>query len=124
MRDIFPPNFNNNSDGLFDESIKVISNCPVCHYQHNSLQARMLEETDGAHLVYIKCQRCQSSTLVLVMTNSFGISSVGLVTDLDSYEVSKFKDLAEVNDQDILEVYQYLQNETDQKLIKDLAAVS
>lgn len=104
MNDIFPP-----GGGQFPgEGLKIISRCPVCHYQYNPVEAKVLDENDGAHLIYVKCKRCQSAVLALVMTNNMGITSVGLITDLDSYEVMKFADLSAVNEDDVLAVHQVL----------------
>lgn len=106
MRDIIPPNFNR----FPDEGLKIISHCPVCHYNYNPVEAKVLEESDDAHLIYIKCRRCQSAILALVLANAFGVSSIGLITDLDSQEVAKFKELEAVSGDDVLSVYESLQN--------------
>ena len=42
------------------------------------------------------------------MTSNFGISSVGMVTDLDGIEISRLKDLSEVDSDDVLNVYEIL----------------
>ncbi|MEK7653387.1 MAG: hypothetical protein AAB358_02835 [Patescibacteria group bacterium] len=110
MNDIIPPNFNRNPS----ESLKMISRCPICHFNYNPIEAKVLAENAGAHLLYIKCQRCGSAILALVLANSFGVSSVGLVTDLESYEVTKFKDADAITSDDILSVYGFLAD--DQKL--------
>lgn len=106
MPDFNPPNFGR----FLEEGLKIIANCPVCHFRYDSAETRIIDENDGAHLVYLKCQRCQSATLVLLMANNFGVSSIGVLTDLDSHEVLKFKDLPEVNSDDVLSVYHFLQN--------------
>ena len=103
MKDIIPPNNKPSEEGL-----KMISHCPVCHYSNTAIEAKVLEESDNAHLVYIKCKRCQSAVLALFSTNSFGISSMGVITDFDSYEVAKFKNLSKVNTNDVLAVHKYL----------------
>jgi hypothetical protein len=105
MPDINPANFHLPSE----ENLRLISFCPVCHYRYNPVEARVLEENESAHLLYIKCHRCHSATLALILASALGISSIGLVTDLDSHEVSKFKDLSPVNDDDVLTVHRWLQ---------------
>ncbi|PIS05579.1 MAG: hypothetical protein COT81_00250 [Candidatus Buchananbacteria bacterium CG10_big_fil_rev_8_21_14_0_10_42_9] len=88
-----------------EESLKVISVCPVCNTKYNPIKAQVLEEQDGAHLVYIKCNKCHSSIIVLVMTNSLGVSSVGLVTDLNGEDVLKFKSSDSVSVDDVIEMH-------------------
>ncbi len=90
------------------EQLRVISSCPVCNrrYQHGVLQ--VLEEKDDAHLVYLKCQRCRSSVLAVVLANQMGVSSVGLVTDLDSADVLRLRRRSNVSTNDVLDVHQAL----------------
>ncbi|MDO8669269.1 MAG: hypothetical protein Q7K65_03165 [Candidatus Buchananbacteria bacterium] len=108
MKDIIPPNNKPSEDGL-----KMISHCPVCHYSNTAIEAKVLEENDNSHLVYIKCKRCQSAVLALFSSNSFGISSIGVITDFESYEVAKFKNLSRVNNDDVLSVYKHLSENDD-----------
>lgn len=120
MKDINPPNNLNGFGGRSpEETLRLVSYCPVCHYHYNPVEAKVLEENDGAHLVYIKCRRCRSAILALIMANNFGISSVGLITDLDSYEVTKFKDIEAIGDDDVLELYEKLAKDQFDLLLAD-----
>lgn len=107
MRDIIPPEAS--SGNLPEEGLKNLAYCPVCHYHYNPIQAKVLEEGNGVHLIYVKCSRCQSSILALVLAGNFGISSIGLITDLDGGEIIKFKSLPPVSGNDVLRVYETLQ---------------
>jgi hypothetical protein len=94
---------------LFNESLKVISSyCPVCNSRYNPIEAKILEEKDDVHLIHIRCRHCQVAILALVMVNSMGVSSVGLVTDLASDEVVKFKNVAPITVDDVIEIHQVL----------------
>lgn len=104
MQDIMPPNFHRFSE----ENLKIISHCPVCHSSYNPLEARILAEKDSSHLLYIKCRRCHSGILALITAGAFGLSSVGLITDLDGWEVSAFKDAEAINEDEVLAVHQLL----------------
>lgn len=106
MKDIIPPHNKPSEEGL-----KMISHCPVCHYSNTAIEAKVLDENDHAHLVYIKCKRCQSAVLALFSTNGFGVNSIGVITDFDSYEVSKFKDLPRVGIDDVLAVKEALNDD-------------
>ena len=92
------------------EGIKLISYCPLCNTQYNPLAARVLDEREDAHLVHIKCKSCNSSIVALVLNGAIGISSVGLVTDLTSDDVLKFKDAKEVTSNDVLDLHSELSN--------------
>lgn len=97
-------NFPNNFSNFSDEGLKLVAFCPVCHTRYNPLQAQVVSEREGAHLIHIKCRQCFSSILALILANNFGISSVGLITDLDSLEVVKFKESSPLSAQEVLEI--------------------
>lgn len=93
-----------------DDGIRIISQCPVCHTSYNPMIGKVLDESEGAHLLFIKCGKCQLSTLALVVASNFGVSSMGLITELDSNEVLKFKDHEAINAGQLLEFHQNLSN--------------
>ena len=96
---------------LFNDNPTLITHCPVCNVRYDPLEARVLEEGESAHLVYIKCRQCQSAILALIVANSLGISSMGLITDLNGDDVLKFKGAKPVNCDDVIEVHQFLNKE-------------
>ena len=108
MRDIIPPK--NSQFSKFPEGLRIISHCPVCHYNYNQAEVRILEELESAQLIYIRCKNCHSAIVAMISINSIGISSVGLVTDLDGVEIQKFKEMSEVSGDDVISVYQNLKN--------------
>ena len=106
-------NFNNsgnNRGGFFEEGLRIVSNCPVCHTPYNPLEASVLEENSSAHLIYIKCKKCYSAILALILTNNLGISSLGLITDLESQEVVRFIDGARVSSDNVIDFYKLIKN--------------
>ncbi|MFA6422520.1 MAG: hypothetical protein WCV92_03920 [Candidatus Buchananbacteria bacterium] len=109
MKDIIPPKkgFNRFSDG-----IKIVSHCPICHFNYEPNEAKVLEESEGAELIYIKCRNCQSAIVALISINQMGISSVGLITDLDSREILSFKEKKGISADDVLEIYQALSRQS------------
>jgi len=93
----------------FDETLKMVSYCPLCENKYNLMEALILEEKDSASLLYIRCRFCRSAILALIMHNQMGVSSVGLVTDLSADEVLQFRHGPAVTDDDVLSLYQTLQ---------------
>lgn len=87
------------------ENLKIISSCPVCGVKYNSAEVRLLEEKNDTHLVYIKCRKCQTSVVAVILANHFGVSSMGLVTDLNSEDVLKFKEREPVTVNDVIDVH-------------------
>ncbi len=117
MRDILPPT--SNFGQIPDDTLKLVSYCPVCHYHYDPFEAKILEESRGAHLIHVRCSRCNSAIVALIMTNSIGVSSVGLVTDLDGSEIVKFKDYQRISGDEVLEFYEFLQKEDLEKAIQN-----
>lgn len=94
-----------------NEGLKLIAYCPLCNTQYNPLMAKILEERDEAHLIHIECRKCGSSIVALVLSGGLGVSSVGLVTDLTSDDVIKFKDTRDVSSDDVIELHELLASE-------------
>ncbi|MFA4871614.1 MAG: hypothetical protein WC610_00935 [Patescibacteria group bacterium] len=108
MQDIIQPMFD--FGRLPEDTLRLVSYCPVCHCHYNPLEAKILDENETAHLIYVKCGRCKSAIVALILANSFGVSSVGLITDLDSQEVNKFRESAKINSDELLGVYEALKS--------------
>ena len=104
---------------FYDEGIKLISYCPLCESSYNPRQARVLGEKEDSHLLHIQCGNCSNAIIALVLISAVGVSSVGLVTDLDHEEVNRFKGAPAVSTDDVIEVHDILQNE--EELFRRLA---
>lgn len=102
----------------FSDNIKVISLCPICNARYSFSDAKMLEEREHGRLVYIHCRKCRSGVLALIMSNSAGVSSVSLVTDLTSKEIMKFKNREPVSMDHVIDLHNNLT-----KKIIDLSAL-
>ncbi|MFH0951869.1 MAG: hypothetical protein V1838_01635 [Patescibacteria group bacterium] len=91
---------------------RVIKACPLCQTQYNPWQAQVLEERRDAHLVHVKCQKCGSAQVALILAGAVGVSTIGLITDLTPTDVIKFKDSDFVEVDDIMEIHQMLEENT------------
>ena len=106
MKDIFgQPNFSG-SRGI--DGLKLVSRCPLCQTEHNPLETSLLDEAEGSHLLYIKCQKCGSGVVASVTPSNFGMTSVGVITDLSDSEIRSTKDWGRVTADDVLGVAEYL----------------
>lgn len=90
------------------DQLRLISSCPLCHTHYNPWQTRILEERDDAHLIYLQCRKCGSAVVAVVLTGWFGVSSIGVVTDLTSEDVLRFKQSAPISADDVLDVHELL----------------
>jgi hypothetical protein len=92
------------------EILRLITYCPLCNAHFSLASAKVLEERDDAHLVHIQCQKCSSFIVALVLANAMGVSTVGLITDLTSDDVSKFTSTARISANEVIDLYQTLQS--------------
>ena len=104
------------SSSLFNEGLKMMGKCPVCHNKFNPISAQILEEKNDNYLVYVRCQHCQSSVIAVITAGMFGVTSIGLITDLNAEEVLKFKNNKSINIDDVINTHQLLQHK---QIIKD-----
>jgi transcription elongation factor Elf1 len=91
------------------DGLKIISFCPICNEHHKLIEAKILEEKDRNHLIYLKCKKCNSSIVSLVTSDGMGINSIGLVTDLTAEDVLKFKNYPAISSDDVILIHQFLE---------------
>lgn len=92
------------------DGLKFVSRCPVCQIEHNPTETSILEETDGAHLIYVKCKSCGSGVVASLVSGQNGLATFGVVTDLSGYEIKLAKDWGQINDDDLLAIVKYFKN--------------
>ncbi|MFZ5364913.1 MAG: hypothetical protein ACOZBH_01785 [Patescibacteria group bacterium] len=86
-----------------NHSLKIISNCPACRAMYNPAEINIVDEKENAHILHLTCQRCKNNMLVLLLASAKGISSIGLLTDLESSEAVKFIDSRPISSDEVLE---------------------
>lgn len=91
---------------FFEEGLRYITNCPLCHSRYRPFEARIIQENDEAHLIHIQCKKCTGSVVALIMTSAMGVTSFGLVTDFLPHEVMKFGTGDPITTDDVLDLYQ------------------
>lgn len=96
----------------FGQGVKIVSYCPLCETQYNVKQAKILDEREDAQLLHITCVKCKSSVLAMILMNPMGISSVGLVSDLNSVEVGKFKKKNAISSDEVINFHKTLEKKS------------
>jgi hypothetical protein len=78
------------------------------------MEARVIDERDGRHLMHIRCKKCAHSILALVLTSGMGVSSMGLLTDLTFDDVVQFREAKAITVDDVIALHHLLeQKETE-----------
>jgi len=94
---------------LAPDGMKLIASCPVCAEPYNPIEAKVIEEKDTLHLLHIQCKSCGSAIVSVVFSDGFGVSSMGLVTDLTAEDVAGFKDASPIAADDVMEMHRLLE---------------
>ena len=94
-----------NLPDFLNKNVKLVAYCPLCNKKFNPLEAQIVDEREEAYLVYLRCRQCYSSIVALMMSNPLGVTSVGLVTDLNNADLVKLKDGESVSDDDVLAMH-------------------
>ncbi len=102
----------------FQNSLKAISECPVCRKKHFAADIKLIEESENGHLLHIRCKECQASLLVLVSLSESGMNLIGVLTDLSGDEVKKYLDSPAIDSEQILNLYEKFNNNKYLEIIK------
>lgn len=88
--------------------VKLVSACPLCRKQYTLEDAYIVDEQRGVYLLHTNCRNCGSSIVATLVAGRHAVSSMGLVTDLTSEDVLKFKDTAAVSCDDVIDFHALL----------------
>lgn len=81
---------------------KLLTHCPLCQTQYEDQSVRLLGEDGTARLFHLTCSCCSHSVLAVILENQGGISSVGLVTDLEAQDALRFQEAEPISADDCL----------------------
>lgn len=89
---------------FFQAGLRLMAKCPLCQARYQPSSVKVIAEREDAYLVHVLCAKCRSAVVALVFANLFGVSSVGVLTDLGSDEVLRAQERA-VDTDDVLALY-------------------
>ena len=92
------------------EGLRLMNQCPLCKQQHTPEAANILLEKNGTHLVHITCPHCQNAVLAVIVVTPMGLSSVGMVTDLQAVDVLRLRHNDAISEDELLDFYTLLKN--------------
>lgn len=97
-----------NSSSPIEDGMRLMKECPLCQTDYEFDTIDLIEEDAGAHLVHITCTSCAGNMLAILMMSGFGMSSVGMVTDLGADDVRRLQMQAPISADDVLGLYEAL----------------
>ena len=95
-----------------------MAHCPLCKARYQPNLAKIIAEKEDAYLLHVPCAKCHSAVVALVSASAFGVSSVGVLTDLTSDEVLA-ANRGPISSDDVLDLYRAI---SDGSLVKTLAS--
>lgn len=96
------------SKNYLKSSSGITALCPLCETKFNPFHARVLEAKEEAHLLHTQCQHCGTYIVSLICSTPFGLSSIGVITDLTAADVLKFKNQPKITCNDVIEFHQVI----------------
>ena len=87
------------------DEVKILSRCPACNTRYNQESVLVVEEKSNGNLLHVHCKKCKSSMVAVIFSNSMGINSITLVTDLNSNDFVKFKDKEPIKIDDVMDLH-------------------
>lgn len=91
-----------------DEDVKIIAYCPFCEADLNPVRARVVDSNEEKQLVHLQCTKCKTYILALLIKTINGLSSVGLITDLNFNDVMSLKDKISLEADELINLHHKL----------------
>lgn len=94
----------------WQEALKFINRCPVCGATYEVDKAKLFSKNLTASLVHIPCTVCQSNFVVMILIAGHGLSSVGMVIDLNFEDVNRLHKSLPLTIDEIIRGYETMQD--------------
>lgn len=90
-------------------SPKLLTNCPMCEAPYEDRSIRLLGEHGTMRMFHLTCPSCSHSLLAVILENQHGVSSLGLVTDMEAQDALRFQDAEAITADDCLQARDEIQ---------------
>lgn len=91
-------------------TLKFIGRCPVCSVEYKQETVRFISEHDSSRLIHINCNKCHNHFVAAVVIAGQGISSVGMVTDLDYEDALRLHKKPVISLDEVINGYEFFEN--------------
>lgn len=103
------------------DDIKIVRGCPVCKEEYGLDDMFVLEENKGTHLVHSTCPHCRNAIMSVVLISKVGMSSVGVLTDLNIEDALRLKEASPINQDMVIDFHDFFRNNTTKFIEKIIA---
>lgn len=94
----------------FPEEMRLLTHCPVCNIEYRKRDIVVIEDRGETRLFHLSCEACGGAVLSLVITGSIGMSSIGMVTDLNVEDVRRLRKTEPVGEEALLNFHAMLRS--------------
>ena len=98
----------NNNSHNGSPSPSFLAYCPLCESKYDSFRAKVIDSRGDSRLLHTQCSKCGAYIISLISATPFGLSSIGIISDLSSDDVLKFKDQPKITCDDVIEFHQII----------------
>ena len=91
-----------------EQGLSFMKQCPLCHTAYPVERVTELYVEEDVHLLHAVCAQCENSFLSIVTASDFGVSSIGLYTDLSVGDVERFYRKDPITSDDVLGFHEFL----------------
>lgn len=95
----------------WQEALRFIQRCPICQHPYKTDEAQLFAKNDRATMVHIACGNCRSFFVAMVIVLGQGLSSVGMVTDLNFSDIKRLHAAEPVGMDEMIGAYEYLHSD-------------
>jgi len=99
-----------NEPQSWQEILRVISRCPVCGSVYNTQKAKLFAQQEEATMVHFSCENCEGNFIAMVATLAHGLSTIGLVSDLNFEDAQKKFSLPAITVDEVISYHQQINN--------------
>lgn len=91
------------------EGAAIVQDCPMCSKKYHDDNIAILEENDGSHLVHVTCGHCAHAIMAIITVSQMGMSSVGIITDLDAETMERVRQIGAIGEEQVLSLHSWVQ---------------
>lgn len=92
------------------EALKFINRCPICSDTYETDKAQLFAANENASLIHITCSKCESYFVAMIVMIGHGLSSVGMVTDLNFNDIRQLYKAEPITTDEMIQGYQTMNN--------------
>jgi hypothetical protein len=93
----------------------MLAHCPLCQAAYEDASVRLLGEVAStlsargtSRMFHLTCNKCSHAILAIILESGHGVSSIGLVTDLEVQDAVRIHNAVPLSADDVLRAHHEL----------------